>query len=170
VTAPSFSDLHLGLTGRRLKKAMKPERREDCSSGVRSGAIIRDWLVRSAALALLLLLAAAPPAAAQSLTPLVLGWEQFFKLTWDASEDRGQPVVRGYIKNDAGFAANKVRLLVEAVDASGRVTGQRVSWLGSALTPGMRAYFEAPAPPRAAAYRVSVFAYDWLQTASVEAP
>lgn len=127
-------------------------------------------LARSVGLALLVALATVDGAAGQSLTPLVLGWERFFTLTWEAGQDRGQPIVGGYIKNDAGFAARRVQLLVESVDASGRVTGQRVSWLGSALTPGMRAYFEAPAPPPAATYRVSVFAYDWVQTAEVQAP
>ena len=29
------------------------------------------------------------------LTPLVVGWEQFFKLTWTVGEYRGQPVVSG---------------------------------------------------------------------------
>jgi hypothetical protein len=127
-------------------------------------------LAWSAALALLVSLAAVHGAVGQSLTPLVLGWERFFTLTWETSQDRGQPIVGGYIKNDGGFAARRVQLLVEAVDTSGRVTGQRVSWLGSALTPGMRAYFEAPAPAPAATYRVSVFAYDWVQTAEVQAP
>jgi hypothetical protein len=35
----------------------------------------------------------------------------------------------------------------------------------------MRAYFEIPAPARAAAYRVMVFDFDWTQTASsIQAP
>lgn len=127
-------------------------------------------LARNVGLSFLLLFATVHGASAQTLTPLVIGWERFFILTWEASQDRGQPIVSGYIKNDAGFGARRIQLLVEALDASGRVTGQRVSWLGSSLTAGMRAYFEAPAPPAAAAYRVSVFAYDWVQTAEVQAP
>jgi hypothetical protein len=122
------------------------------------------------AIALVVALAGAPGAAGQPLTPLVIGWERFFALNWESWQDRGQPTVGGYIKNEAGFPARKIQLLVEAVDASGRVTGQRVSWLGSALTPGMRAYFEAPAPGPAPSYRVSVFAFDWIQTAEIQAP
>jgi hypothetical protein len=68
------------------------------------------------------------------------------------------------------IGAMKIRLLVDSLDVSGRIVDQRVSWLGGQLTPGARAYFEVPAPPRAAAYRVSVFAYDWLQAANLEAP
>jgi hypothetical protein len=121
-------------------------------------------LARSVGLSLLFVSGTVHGASAQTLTPLVLGWERHFVLTWESSQYRGQPMVSGYIKNDAGFPAKRVQLLVEAVDASGRVTGQRVSWLGSTLTPGMRAYFEAPAPPAAASYRVSVFGFDWIQT------
>lgn len=127
-------------------------------------------LARVAVLAFLVALATVEGAVGQSLVPLVVGWEQFFTLTWDAWQDRGRPTVGGYITNEAGFPARKVQLLVEAVDASGRVTGQRVSWLGSDLTSGTRAYFEAPAPAPAATYRVSVFAYDWVQTADLQAP
>lgn len=127
-------------------------------------------LARRVGFSLLIALAIVNGATAQTLTPLVLGWERFFTLTWEASQDRGQPIVSGYIKNDAGFGARRIQLLVEAIDASGRVTGQRVSWLGSSLTAGMRAYFETPAPPPAASYRVSVFAYEWAQTAEVQAP
>lgn len=108
----------------------------------------------------------------QVLTPRVLGWENFFTITWEQSQYRGQPGISGYIKNNAGFPARRIQLLVDALDASGGITGQRVSWLGSDLTPGMRGYFEVPAPPPASTYRVSVFAYDWVQTADsqIQAP
>ena len=127
-------------------------------------------LARRVGLSILIALATVNGATAQTLTPLFLGWERYFTLSWEAGQHRGQPGVSGYLKNESGFPTRRIQLLVEAVDASGRVTGQRVSWLGSALTPGMRAYFEAPAPPPAATYRVSVFAYDWVQTAEVQAP
>jgi hypothetical protein len=127
-------------------------------------------LARSVGFSLLIALATVSGATAQTLTPLVLGWERYFTLTWEAGQHRGQPGVHGYIKNESGFPTRRIQLLVEAVDASGRVTGQRVSWLGSDLTSGMRGYFEAPAPPPAATYRVSVFAFDLVQTAELQAP
>ncbi len=137
--------------------------------GVDKGVAL-NRLVRCAVLAFLVALAAVDGVAGQSLTPLVIGWERFFTLSWESWQDRGQPKVGGYIKNESGFPARRIQLLVEAVDSSGRVTGQRVSWLGSALTPGMRAYFEERAPAPAATYRVSVFAYEWVQTAEIQAP
>jgi hypothetical protein len=101
--------------------------------------------------------------------PLVRGWEQFFRVTWEPFERRGRPYLRGYIFNDGGFTAMRVQLLVEALDASGNVVKQTVHW-GHQVPPGSRVYYEVPAPQAAPAYRVSMFAYDWLQTASLETP
>ena len=111
---------------------------------------------------LVVALSAAHLAPAASLTPLVSGWEQFFKLEWQAPAGNGRPIT-GYILNDWGFSASRIQLLVEGLDQGGQVVGQRVEWLGALLTPGMRAYFEVPAPGPAATYRVRVFAFDWLQ-------
>lgn len=127
--------------------------------------------VLTAVLALGLILVAPPPATSRPLEPLVRGWEQFFTISSEGWEQRGQPVVGGYIRNEAGFTATRERLLVEALDHTGQVVGQRLGWLGTAPTPGMRAYFEIPAPARSATYRVSVFDFDWTQTAaSIQAP
>src|SRR5687767_568431 len=122
----------------------------------------KGWIV-----AALLVIATGAQAGAELLTPRIVGWEQFFKLDWQTDQRGGRPVVSGHIMNDWGFSARKVQLLVEGLDGTGTVVGQRVSWLGSELTPGTRAYFEEPVPPAgsapATAYRVSVFAWDWVQ-------
>jgi hypothetical protein len=102
--------------------------------------------------------------------PLVQGWERFFKLTWEPVQRKRQPYIGGYILNDWGFTATRVQLLVDALDSAGRVERQAISWLGHPVPPGSRVYFEVRAPQPAASYRVSVFAFDWLQTASIEAP
>ena len=115
-------------------------------------------------------LAAAQGSSAPRYEPLVRGWEQFFRVTWEPFERRGRPYLGGYIFNDGGFTAMRAQLLVEALDPSGNVVKQTVHWVGSPIPPGARVYFEVPAPQAAPAYRVSVFAFDWLQTASLEAP
>jgi hypothetical protein len=120
--------------------------------------------------ALLLVLWAVPGPASAELEPLIRGWERFFKISWEAWERNGQAVVGGYIANGWGFPAMKLRLLVEGLDGSGRVVTQEVGWLGTALTPGMTAYFEVPVRQRSSRYRVSVFAFDWVQAASLQAP
>jgi len=121
--------------------------------------------MRTRALAAALLLALATGAAAHAavLTPLVIGWEQFFTIEWQPDTRNGAPYVSGYIKNDWGMPAAKIRLLVESLGPGNQVAAQRVEWLGTTLTPGMRAQFQLRAPAPAAAYRVSVFAFDWVQ-------
>ena len=114
---------------------------------------------------LLLLVALAAPigVTAANLTPLVLGWEQFFKIDWQTGQRGSKPVVYGHLKNDWGMPATKIQLLVEGLDASGAVVGQKVAWFGNMLNPGIREYFEVPVPWQTPTYRVSVFAFDCVQ-------
>jgi hypothetical protein len=107
---------------------------------------------------------AAVGAPAAPLRPLVLGWQQFFKLDWQPAEKHGRPVLYGHVYNNWGFPATDVRLLVDGLDAAGRVVEQRVEWLGSVVTPGTTAPFEVALARPAASYRVEVFSFDWLQT------
>ena len=110
----------------------------------------------------LLILGTGAAASSAPLRPLVRGWERYFKLDWEAGMRGDRPAVTGHIFNDGGFAATRIRLLVETLDASGQVVSQTEDWLPGMLTPGMRAFFEVPVPQRAAEYRVSVFAFEWL--------
>jgi hypothetical protein len=107
--------------------------------------------------------ACAPATAGGPLSPLVVGWEQFFKLTWTVSEYKGRPVLSGRIYNDWNFAAANVRLLVDELDANGQIVDQKISWLGFTLTPGTTAPFEIAVNHSTPNYRVSVFAFDWVQ-------
>lgn len=107
--------------------------------------------------------AAAAPGTATALSPLVVGWERFFELRWGGEMRAGRPVVAGDVVNTFGVPARRVQLLVENLDAAGQVTSQTVAWLGSELTPGSRAYFEVPVAQAAPSYRVTVFAFEWIQ-------
>ena len=119
--------------------------------------------VRLIATVMAALLLASSAMAAGPLTPLVVGWEQFFKLNWSVGERRGKPVVTGTIYNNWGFTAANVRLLVDELDANGQIVEQRVGWLGFTLTPGTTAPFEVPVAHATPNHRVSVFAFDWVQ-------
>ena len=110
------------------------------------------------------------PANAEPLVPLVRGWEQFFTTDWQVSERGHRPVMTGHVINTWGIDATKVQLLVEGLDANFDVVSQAVMWLGSPVPPGSHVYFELPLSAPAAHYRVSIFAFDWLQTASVQTP
>jgi hypothetical protein len=119
--------------------------------------------LRPILLALLLLGSAGCGSSSQPLEPLVVGTQQFFAIEWQSTPRGNQRLVQGYIKNNWGFTAANMRLLVDALEPDGRLITQRVIWLGGQLTPGTRAYFETAMPP-ATSYRVRVFAYDWLQS------
>ena len=98
------------------------------------------------------------------LTPLVIGWERYFTLSWTVEEHKGRPVVIGKIYNNWGFPAANMRLLVDELDANGQIVDQNVGWLGFMLTPGTTAPFEIPVAHATPNHRVSVFASDWVQT------
>lgn len=126
---------------------------------------------RPAAAALVIVLGLMGSVHAQGLTPLVVGGESYFTLEWNGVERKGQPHVEGYVRNDSGFGMTRVQVLVEALDAGGRVVGQRIEWVApGGLNPGTRAYFITRAPAADASYRVRIFAFDMIQTASSAMP
>ena len=116
-------------------------------------------------------LAAATDVAAQPLSPNFPAWERYFTVSWEPFERRGQPYLRGYVVSSYGVFATRVQLLVDSLDASGQIVAQHVEWLGGSGLPGFsRTYFEVPVRQQAPSYRVSVFAYDFVQATLVEAP
>jgi hypothetical protein len=112
--------------------------------------------------ALLLFAGAALAQGPARLMPLVVDGERFFTLEWQATDD-GRPVVYGRIRNEFGFGAQKVRLLVDSLDAAGAVTNQTLAYVPGALLPGSRYYFETRVPAPAASYRVQMFQWEWIQ-------
>ncbi len=107
-----------------------------------------------------MLLFAVPAVEAQTLAPLVVDWDRYFSVDSQAGVCKGHAIVSGYVINVGMWGTKRIQLLVEGLDAGGHVVGQQVTWLGVDLGPGMRSYFEVPAPAPAASYRVRVFAFD----------
>jgi len=102
-----------------------------------------------------------------STTTLMQGWEHWFKLEWSVeSEPGGGKHIRGYITNEYGGSAQPVRLLAQALDASGAVVGQQIAWVPAGVRGFGRAYFEVAHLPAADHYRVSVWDYSFPQAAS----
>lgn len=94
--------------------------------------------------------------------PLIVGWQQFFRVQWDVTTVGRQRLVEGYLTNVWGFGATNIQLLVHGYDGGGRKVGQLVAWGPSEIRPGARVYFNVPVP-RAAAYDVAVLAWNWQQ-------
>ena len=124
-----------------------------------------------AILALVSIVVAAHGVAAQPLSTLVPGWERYFTVSWEPMERRGKPYLGGYIVSSYGVTATRVQLLVESLDAAGQTVAQQVEWLSGGNLPGFsRTYFEVPVRQRASSYRVSVFAFDFVQAAQIQSP
>lgn len=121
------------------------------------------WLKMLTVSALLLSAASVPAQAPARLAPLVVDGERYFKLQWEAADHAGRPEVHGSIANEFGFAARKVRLLIDSLDGAGGVTAQTIAYVPGDLMPGSRYYFQARVPDRAASYRVLVFEWEWIQ-------
>jgi hypothetical protein len=129
---------------------------------------VRSHLERALSIAVLLVAIAAAGCgfSSQPVEPLVVGTQQYFTLEWRVSPRGSQRLVSGHIRNEWGFTATNVRLLVDAIEPPDRVVSQRIVWLGGDVTPGTRAYFQATMPP-APTYRVRVFSFDWVQSAEM---
>jgi len=110
-------------------------------------------------IAVLVLSLAGPPAAAVT-TPSDI--DPRLRLEWDASQSRdGRPMVTGYIYNDYGRPANNVRLVVETLDGSGRVTDRAFGFVRG-IVPGFnRSYWVVPVKTPGASYRVTVTSFEW---------
>ena len=128
-------------------------------------AIVRAGLTLMG-LGLLVALIAACEAANSQLTPsasvstLMSGWEQHFTLDWVVEPESGDTRrVRGYVYSQSGEYVQALRVLVQALDASGGVIGQRIVWLPGGVGGSGRAYFDIPQVPSAADYKVSVWDY-----------
>ena len=83
-------------------------------------------------------------------------------LEWQA-ETRGQRTyITGYVYNDYVIAVGDIILLVESLDATGRVVGQARGDVRRVVPPGMRSFFEVPLSVAAPRYRIEIADVRWL--------
>jgi hypothetical protein len=100
-------------------------------------------------------------------TTLIYGWEDRFDVRWTADPESAQTrVVRGTVSSRAGSSADRMRVLVQASDASGRILAQRLVWLPTGISGASGTYFEAPGMPLADHYRVTVWDYTTIESVS----
>jgi hypothetical protein len=132
----------------------------------------RSALVRWVLLAAVIGTIAAGPgclSAAGVVEPHIPGWERWFRVEWQVAERGGRPVLRGSVRNESPYTMMAVLLLVEALDAGGRVVAQRVAWAApGSLEPFSRTWFDVGAPAPAPQYRVRVYSFERLEAPSRE--
>jgi len=108
---------------------------------------------------------AEPPLSSSATTTMMYGWERHFALEWTAEPQRiDTRRVSGYVYNRNGENALSLRVLAQALDASGAVVGQRIQAVPGGVGGFGRAYFTVPNLPEANSYRVSVWDYTWFQS------
>ena len=100
-----------------------------------------------------------------TVTTLMPDAERWFRINWEVSPDRGGGTrkLSGYVENTYGEPAGRIQLLGQALDASGTVVGQKITWLPFAIAGFGRAYYEIPGMPPADHYRVTVWSYERIQ-------
>jgi hypothetical protein len=98
-----------------------------------------------------------------SVTTAIQGWERHFRLDWTAQARPKGHEIDGYIYNNHGASASSVQILAQALDGNGNLVGQQLAWVPGTVPALSRSYFSVPGLPPASSYRVSVWAYDWLQ-------
>jgi hypothetical protein len=87
--------------------------------------------------------------------------DHYFGLDWKPATTKRGPVVEGFIYNRSGLIADRMRLSIHQLDASGNVVGTTTTWVLGTVPPDNRAWFQAPVPP-AASYRVEILSFDWV--------
>jgi hypothetical protein len=124
------------------------------------------WTVTALASFILLALTIAIPGAEAELKPHMAGWEQYFTVTWEPVQNKGKPVLQGYVVNTSSYDVHSVRILVDMLNAAGETTSQRVAWVPGTMNGATRLFFEVPVDP-APTYRVRVFDYERLELPSI---
>ena len=114
--------------------------------------------VRRAGAAIAVGLLLAGSAAAQTFSPQT--FDRYFRIEWQRSGRRTGPTIEGYVYNQAVQAAERMRLQIDCLDASGGVVGHSTVWLLGDIPKNGRAFFRATVP-EAASYRVPMLAFDW---------
>jgi hypothetical protein len=117
--------------------------------------------MRGTALAVLVTLAAhaAGAGAEARLQPLVAGWEHVMTVDYDVVAYDGKPAVQGYVTNISTYGFDHIRILIDELDANGRLAAQEVAFVPGRLGGRDHLFFQVPVRG-AASYRVQVFSYD----------
>lgn len=92
----------------------------------------------------------------------IQGADSHFRVEASPGQGRRGPVVSGYVYNLNGMTADRVWLVVEALDGAGQVTASSRALVVGTIPNGGRSYFEAPAPAGGSTYRVRVTSYEWI--------
>ena len=100
--------------------------------------------------------------AAQAERSTIVGNAGTITLDWQATQDRaGRPILAGHVITNGGKAGYcTTRLLVETLDAQGRVVAQNMGFVPGYVGGYDDVYFELPIRTPGAGYRASIASWD----------
>jgi hypothetical protein len=90
--------------------------------------------------------------------------QNYFKLQYGVEGTGASRTVSGYVINEYGAPMARVQLLVQALDAADTVLAQKIQFVPGTLPPFGRSYFEIRKLPPADKYRVTVWAFDRVES------
>ena len=99
-----------------------------------------------------------------SVTTAMQGWERWLRVEWTGQTRPGGHEIDGYVYSTYGSPIYDVRLLAQGLDAGGNVVSQKMTGVQGTVPPLERTYFRVPAMGPAASYRVTVWAFETLQS------
>lgn len=112
------------------------------------------------------ILAAGRGGTAAPVEPLIVGWESIFTVSWEPAQRRGRTVVQGIVANKSPYTIVDLQLLLDALDANGRILAQQVAWSPGTLPAFSQVSFEIAVRQPASSYRVRVLAFDRVESPS----
>ena len=86
---------------------------------------------------------------------------RYFRVESAVQAGRRGPQLEGYVYNLWDAEAVRVRLNVEAIDASGQLLERRIAYVPLDVPARSRAFFRAPVPAGTTSARVSVLYFEW---------
>ena len=100
------------------------------------------------------------------------GWAQphfgaphayYFRLEWRPEISKtGTPSVHGYVYNEHGYPAARMKLLVEGLDGAGQPLTWTIGYVDGLVPAKSRAFFEVRNLSAASSYRVTVHSFEWI--------
>jgi hypothetical protein len=87
-----------------------------------------------------------------------------FRINAQVVQSKKGAAYSGYVYNDGGGGVANIRLLVEALDAEGKVIGQAQGVALGSMLGRDRLYFEVPLQATGASYRARVLSWDTFAT------
>ena len=120
--------------------------------------------------ALAVLVALATPAGALSpsatVTTAIQGWERYVRIEWTTTAQPNGQLIYGHVYNTYGSPIADVQLLTQGLDGAGNLVHQKLTWVHGQVPGFQRVYFQIPPMPQADRYRVTVWAFNVLESKS----